>query len=753
MKNHASLYLLGLGLFMSSFLPSLTLATDIETQATSVATNVGLFGGQPSSIVVDALNSANVYIVTNNPGGVFSSNDSGATWAGLPSDSNYGVAKDITVDDVTGDVFAIVGDSLLLSEDQGANWQDITTNLGEATPDNEIFFGNNRLLVTITNSTNQLAVSADGGKTFTTSTMLADYTVRSLDMVTTDTYVAVMQKDTNDSEELLTSVDGGAIWTNLDVKSHGVPTDSRFYRVAADPNNSLHLAITSIVGEYPGYQTFDGGATWTSLTVNGGCIMFDSTSRLYVGSKYTDDASAAIPTWQQINTNTPLSQIYADTCAVDPTDNTILYTNTVFGVAKSIDSGSNWTDQVTGITSVNSYDIAQSADKDTVWIAANGGLAKTTNFTDETPTWQYPIEAIAGQSIYSVWVDPADANHVVVAASATMSYTTDGGTTWVGANTPHYVGTVQSIVASRVDANTLYTEYHYDDLAGDDTGGVFMSSDGGVTWTDLNFTDNLPATAIAVAADDTLYVGVGGDASSPTIYRHNSSGWTALTGGPAGAPITSIAIDQTDDNRLFVTIDDDTTGGLFLTEDAGTTWSETATGLENIKHLNTITAQTSTTPTTYYLVGQDQSSLNGVIYKSSDAGASWNLYYTGLKQESFHTLLFDGLMLGNDRGVFDIKSRATISMLKHHRLNGKITYRVSLKDTATEKKLKHKKISVLVKSNGTWESLKKVQTNKQGKATFTVKKATVSKFKLRWKPTGSDINEYTTATTKNYSVK
>ncbi|EKD76566.1 MAG: hypothetical protein ACD_43C00057G0001 [uncultured bacterium] len=129
------------------------------------------------------------------------------------------------------------------------------------------------------------------------------------------------------------------------------------------------------------------------------------------------------------------------------------------------------------------------------------------------------------------------------------------------------------------------------------------------------------------------------------------------------------------------------------------------------------------------------------------------MYYTGLKQESFHTLLFDGLMLGNDRGVFDIKSRATISMLKHHRLNGKITYRVSLKDTATEKKLKHKKISVLVKSNGTWESLKKVQTNKQGKATFTVKKATVSKFKLRWKPTGSDINEYTTATTKNYSVK
>ncbi len=195
-----------------------------------------------------------------------------------------------------------------------------------------------------------------------------------------------------------------------------------------------------------------------------------------------------------------------------------------------------------------------------------------------------------------------------------------------------------------------------------------------------------------------------------------------------------------DDTKLFVT----TQSALYQSTDSGSSWTAITDGLEDTANLDTLTAQMTTTPITLYVTGQDGSSLNGTVYKSSDGGDTWGAYYEGLKQETFYAMFFDGLIAGNDRGVFDIKSRAKLRLTEK---NAKYLS-VSLRDAATAKKLKHKAVKVYRKKNGIWNKIETVHTNSKGKTTVTVSAANGTKFKAVWKPTAKDRREYSKATSK-----
>lgn len=725
----------------------------IDDQTTSVATNLGLFGGQATDIATDPTSDA-VYFAAQGPSGIFSSIDLGDTWTGLSSSTNYGVGKGVEVDPSTGTVFALIGDSILKSEDHGTTWEDITANFGNPIFQEDMVFGQSRLLIALNNGS--VGVSADGGDTFGEFPVDATMHVTSLASAAAAEVFYAVASD-GQSEKLYQSLDGGETWIDMDVSAHGVAAGGRFEEITVDPDNDAHVVMISIIGEFPAYQSFDTGGTWVELTdetgspVGGTHATFDGTGRLYVGSMYTDDPSAIPTDWEVVSTTTPNSSIYADSFATETEDFNVLYTNSSYGVARSEDRGTTWTDIVNGVTAVKVFDVTQADDKNIVWLGANGGLAKTENFTDASPTWEYPILPTNGISnIRAVWVKPDDANVVVMGGSTFFFYSTDGGVTWAQSVSDSFEGGAQDIIQSRVDANTIYAIFFDDDLSDDDTGGVFMSTDAGQTWTDLVLPGNLPAISLAVAADDTVYVGIGGDSSTTGIYQYDGSSWSGLSGSPQTPDITSLLADPSDPNILYATTENDSTGGAFYTsDDAGVTWTRQDSGIEDLNHLDTLTLQDSTG--TIYLSGQDGSTLNGVVYKSVDSGINWSLVYTGLKQESFYTMLFDGLLLGNDRGLYGIQSKAKLKFSLNDssiQIGDSVVLRMTLKDVATSNPLDGKKLKVFKKvgKDGDWVLIETLITNANGKARLELTPAKNTRYKVRWVPKKAAAHEYISVT-------
>lgn len=757
----------------SLFFISPVAASDlVEEQDTAVATNLELYGGLPTDITVDPTGDGLVvYMTTYTPNGIYSSSDAGVTWNGLPVDVDYGAGKSVIVDPDTGDAYVVIGDDLLKSVDNGTTWTSITANLSGQPfiVGSELAWVDGTLLVAIDNG--EVEVSNDGGNTFT-NVVISEGTSNDAISISGDSVgnvYAVMQNTGTDTTEIFMSDDHGATWELLDVEAGGVEEGSRFYDVSVDPLDDNHIVLGSYHPDYNSYHSFDAGVTWTALLngdtrLGGQEAVFDGVGGLYLGTNYTNDASIENPAWSQISTETPLSSVRGDLYAVDPTHPTTVYSNTALGVAKSEDGGANWVDSVEGITAVKTYAISQANDKDVVWLGANGGLAKTTNFTDDTIEWDYPISTDGNaSSIYAVWVKPNDAQYVVTGSSNFLYYTEDGGTTWVQADAPDFTGTVDHIIQSPNDDDTLYALYVNTSLIEDAyNGGVFMSTDAGQTWTELNFPTTLAGGAIAVAnndGSDLLYVGIGLGGSETGIYMYNGVDWEKLEADFGEFYVNDLLVDPEDNSTILASFEaESTVGSLYKTTDAGDNWEQITDGLDSSNHLGVMATQPGDT-STLYLAGQDGGTDadtfgDGVLYKSTNGGDSWSVYYRGKKQEFFYALLFDGLIAGNDRGVFDLKSLGKMVLKSKKKAQ---TYRVTvtLKDAATSRLLKNKKLTVYRKknTNAAWKKVQTVKTTTNGKAKFTVPKKSGSKIKVVWKPKAADRAEYTKSTSRILSTR
>ncbi|MFH1537019.1 MAG: sialidase family protein, partial [Patescibacteria group bacterium] len=680
------------------------MALETEIKKNSVVSNLGLYGGQPETIAVQ-YSTDNVCVANFAPDGLFCSQDAGVSWDSSLSD--VGVAKTVEVDQLSGIFYALVGDALLKSIDSGVSFTDITANVGSANFGNSISAGSGRILVAMNDGS--VVVSTDNGATFLSATIASNSTINSLAAGPDINVFYAVLEDFNEDDFLYKSIDGGITWTDMQVHSNGYAAGGDFYRVGVDPLDGNHIVLTSSIAGNPNNQTLDGGISWQALTSGGqeivsNYVAFDGAGRMFTGQFYTANASAAPIVWTTMDTMTPLSSLYYDTLAVDRGNPGTLYTNSGLGVAKSIDRGVNWTDQVDGITSVKTYAITQANNKDVVWIGANGGLGKTNNFTDDDPDWTYPI--LPDQSIANwrgIWVNPSNSDMVVAAGGTSIFKTINGNDAtpiWAQATTPVFSGggVMQIIADSNKD---LYAVIYNDDLTGTDSGAVWTSTDKGSTWTNLSIPNDLPANCITMTSDGILFVGISGDVNNKGVYKMNKSGvWSRPSTDLNDFQITSILADPANADILYATATKDPNGGGFYkSEDKGVNWTKITDGIENVSNLSTLTIQTSTNPDTMYLAGQGNN-LKGVIYKSKNAGASWDLLYTGLIQESFYALLYDGLVVGNDRGLFEIKSRATLKVkAKKNRVkkNNKAKLTFTLKDKATKKKLKNKKVRILKK--------------------------------------------------------
>ena len=269
------------------------------------------------------------------------------------------------------------------------------------------------------------------------------------------------------------------------------------------------------------------------------------------------------------------------------------------GVWKTTDGGLNWravTDRFLRSSSVGAIAVSES-NPDVVYV----GMGET----------QLRGNIIQGDGVYK---------------------TMDAGRTWT------HAGLEKTMAIGRIRVHPENPDIVYVAALGDPYGptagrGVFKSTDGGKSWTRVLFRDEKTGAVDLVVdpkSPDTLYAGLwevfrtphslssGGPGSGLFKTTNGGTTWTELTKNP-GLPKplwgkVGITVSGADSDRLYALIEAQD-GGMFLSDDAGKTW-KLANDNRNIRqrafYYTRLYADPKAKDTVYIL--------NVSIYRSTDAG-------------------------------------------------------------------------------------------------------------------------------------
>jgi photosystem II stability/assembly factor-like uncharacterized protein len=206
--------------------------------------------------------------------------------------------------------------------------------------------------------------------------------------------------------------------------------------------------------------------------------------------------------------------------------------------------------------------------------STNGGDSRSSigSTTSARRNWFTPLE-----------FDPNDPN-VMYYGGNILNRSADNGRTWTAISPdltngdgpdPNYrFGTLTTVAAAKSDPNVLY--------AGADDGSLWTTKDLGANWTKVQDA-SLPAatwvTRVAVNPDDAnvayvTYSGfrTGTDTAHVFVTRDGGSTWTNISGNLPNAPVNDIALVG---QRLVVATD----VGVFLSDDGGAQWLELGSNL------------------------------------------------------------------------------------------------------------------------------------------------------------------------------
>jgi photosystem II stability/assembly factor-like uncharacterized protein len=405
---------------------------------------------------------------------------------------------------------------------------------------------------------------------------------------------------------------GEHVWT-----TNG-PKGGRISSIVYDPLNQDIVYLSVMQGGI--YRSVNGGKSWQQVA---------------------SEATLGIEP-HHIN---PINQI-----VVNPVNNNILYAAGYNGVVKSIDYGLNWQMLETGVSGIFFDIIIHPADADTIFIGTTEGIFKSTdagnNWTeinsglmslgisslticDANPNvlyagcWWTPVvfkTSDGGDSWNSVYycsveggisdvaVDPTNANIVYISSQPECGIvkSTDGGNTWKNIEPYNMYMFANEIVVDPINPAKVY--------CGGSIFGVFELDESGTNWTDLTngFTSKGLVDALAINAFDNDYILVGTQASV-FISRDAGQSWSEGNSGLNYTDIAALAIDPENSQVIYAGTFQ---GGVSISRDGGKTWHAENNGLD-CHSIDAIAVAPASTNIVYL------GSTFGQIYKSTNSGANW----------------------------------------------------------------------------------------------------------------------------------
>jgi len=513
-----------------------------------------------TTVIVQSISAApslpgRVYAVGGySPSAFFRSDDSGSTWATVPTDLPAGYPIIATDPDDPEILYAVMAAQLYKSVNGGANWVPFGT--GFPATATSVFFDPS-------SSSTLYAATTDTG-VYKSDDRAATWTPANVGIETQ--YVRGFAVDPGDSQKLyaagwgahpsgpgglFVSANGGSSWSPIDIGLSSPFVSA----IAIDPHNPQRLLVGAGTSVLRGHvlQSFDGGITWSPAEqgvsgflaysvaadpVAGTSSFATAGSRVYRSDQNGDD-------WSLLAT----LQYAVNDVVVDPVDSEILYGcyqgadaggGIAGGVYKSVDGGLNWSDPAGPFTTSNMYRLAISQSNPQVLLASTDeGIFQTTT---GGASWANSLPGYGA----GVAVDPSDDQILYAGIKSTSGSgeflrSPDGGSTWTApAGAP--VRWTPSIAINPLAPDVVYALFPIGPAAAPLTDQVFRSTDRGLTFSPAGAGLSGAPTFLGQLAVDpsqvsTVYAAPsqGGQAFRTT---DSASSWKAMAGAiPAFASL------------------------------------------------------------------------------------------------------------------------------------------------------------------------------------------------------------------------
>ncbi|MCU0303061.1 MAG: hypothetical protein MUC56_03240 [Thermoanaerobaculales bacterium] len=253
-----------------------------------------------------------------------------------------------------------------------------------------------------------------------------------------------------------------------------------------------------------------------------------------------------------------------------------------------------------------------------IWVAtASGGVWKTVN---NGTTWTPVFDSEGSYSIGSLAMDPENFNKVWVGTGENNSQrsvafgdgvylTEDGGASWtnMGLKESEHIG---DIAIDPRDPDVVYVAAQGPLWRSGGERGLYKTTDGGATWERvLHISDDTGINEVHLDPRDP-------DVLYATAYQRRRHVWTLVNGGPES--------------------------GIWRSTDAGATWTELTSGLPEVDMGKIGMAVSPADPDAIYAIIEAQRDEGGV-FKSTDRGATWKKAsdYMSVSAQYYNELVAD----------------------------------------------------------------------------------------------------------------
>lgn len=258
--------------------------------------------------------------------------------------------------------------------------------------------------------------------------------------------------------------------------------------------------------------------------------------------------------------------------------------------------------------------------------------------TGDLTTWSHV--AFLGTQVRFVVFSPdyASDQTIFVTTAQGLFTSSDRGTTWVQRKAWSDIG-----LASKITAFALSPDFVSDRtmLLGTEDGHIWRSTDGGATWTaygplyDATYRIRALAVSPNYGVDHTVFAGVGKewDWYNGGVFRSTDGGvtWTSVNSDLTYREVWALAVspNYANDRTVFVAV---WAGGIYRSTDGGNSWEEANTGQPNRRPGNGLTLVFSPNyandRTLFYGTWGDYT--DGGVYISTNGGTSWTFISEGL---------------------------------------------------------------------------------------------------------------------------
>jgi len=594
----------------------------------------------------------NTYYIAAASGGIFKTEDGGATWVAIFDDQGTLTMGDISISRNntnliwagTGEAdagHAHSGNGVYKSVNGGVTWEskgllDVGTVgkvLIDPNDDNTVFVA--AMGPVYRNSENKgIYRSKDGGNNWTKVLYINDAT-GGIDIAMHPSnsniiYASMWQREFTEDDRsyggpnsgIYRSVDGGNTWEELDNELSTSNTISRIKLEIAPSNpNVIYALYINAAGNIDGfYASNNGGDNWEQGNTN---IMVSAGFNEYFGDIY-----------------------------IDPTDESVLY-NMGFWVYKSTNGGQSWTQIFDGVHADQQSFAFNPINPSQIIIGNDGGVYKS----DDGGTNFEKINNLPITQFYRLHVNVNGSNILYGGAQDNGSWrsvTSDGIDNWEKINDGDGMQPL---------ANSIDDSYWFSSTQGGQfyRGGTLGSSSGFVEVTPTIGADERNNWDTPVALDpsdaETLYYGTN------KLHKTTDAGdtWTLispdLSNGPGSGSstfgtMTTIDVSTIDNDIIYAGLDD---GNIWMTENGGTDWTKISDDLP-VRWVTKVYSDRENSNKVYatfsgYRYGED----NGNIYVSEDRGQNWTALGATLPDIPINDVVTDNegnIILGTDAGPF-----------------------------------------------------------------------------------------------------